>query len=230
MISHNQLDEIAKFVKNYLFETAETSDQEWLKSNPRAAEHRWQHTLNVVANAEQILEGEGATDEDWSIVRAAALLHDVSMFTCDHAVHGQVSADIAADYLENKGFDKSFIQTVTQAVAEHGTDFGDLPPEEQGEQFSWAGKILVEADILDKLGASAVTSALLYLGDQKKLNFEVNRELFKGLAYERATFFKDYFWTNTGKKMAQHRYAFFNEFLARLKEEVLESEMPEWRE
>ena len=228
MISQNQLNKIAKFVKSYLHETFKTSEQEWVTKFPRAAEHRWQHTLNVVANADQILEGESTAPELWGIVRASALLHDVSMFTCDHAVHGQVSADIAADYLEKKGYEKSFIQAVAQAVAEHGTDFGDLPPVEQGEKFSWVGKVVVEADILDKLGASAVTSALLYFGEQKKLNFEANSGLLDGLAFERATFFKDYFWTNTGKKMAQRRYAFFLEYLARLNEEVMDYDMPQW--
>lgn len=228
MISTNQLDQIAVFVKDFLFESIKTSDQEWVQSFPRAAEHRWQHTLNVLKNAEHILEGEGENPDQKSIVRAAVLLHDVSMFTCDHKIHGRVSAEIAREYLEKEGYDKEFIDPVCLAIEEHGTDFGDLPPEEQGKQFSWAGKVVVEADILDKLGASAVTSNLLYLGDQKKQNFEVHRELSSGLGYERATFFKEYFWTDTGKQMAQHRYAFFIEFLDRLKEEVVEYDIPSW--
>jgi len=158
MITQNQLKEIAEFVRQYLYDTAGTSDQDWVKSFPRAAEHRWQHTLNVLTNAEQISEGEGADEDAGNIVRAAVLLHDISMFTCDHAVHGQVSAEIARNYLRDHDYDEGFIQSVCRAVAEHGTDLGDIPPEEQGEQFSWSGKVLLEADILDKLGASAVTS------------------------------------------------------------------------
>ena len=143
---------------------------------PRAAEHRWQHTLNVLSNAEQILKGEGADSDEAGIVRAASLLHDVSMFTCDHSIHGQVSAEIASDYLREQNYDSEFIEAVCRAVAEHGTDFGDIPPEQQGEKFSWAGKVLIEADILDKLGASAVTSALMYLGEARKLDFEAHSE------------------------------------------------------
>lgn len=228
MISQNQLIEIAKFVRQYLHETAKKSDQDWVNAFPRAAEHRWQHTLNVLSNAEQILESEGADDETSGIVRAAALLHDVSMFTCDHSIHGQISAEIASDYLGKQDFGEGFIEAVCRAVAEHGTDLGDIPPEEQGAQFSWAGKVLIEADILDKLGASAVTSAMMYLGEQRKLNFEAHRELLGGRTFDRASFFKDYIWTNTGKKMAERRYAFFQEYLSRLKEEVIETEMPEW--
>ncbi len=226
MISQKQLKEIAEYVKKYLFDSFEESDQDWVKSFPRAAEHRWQHTLNVLANAEQILEGEGADDDAAGIVRAAAYLHDISMFTCDHAVHGQVSAELARDYLREHDYDEGFVQSVYRAVAEHGTDLGDIPVEEQGEQFSWAGKVLLEADILDKLGASAVTSALLYLGEQRKLNFEAQSELLVSSTFFRATFFKDYIWTDTGNQMAERRYAFFKEYLARLKEEVVETEMP----
>jgi HD superfamily phosphodiesterase len=226
MITKDQLLEIGAFVKDYLKETAANSDQEWLKSFPRAADYRWQHTLNVLANAEKILGGEDASEEAAWVVRAAALLHDVSMFTCDHSVHGRVSAEIAEDYLEKNGYPESFIQKVSKAVAEHGTDLGPIPPDKQGELFSWEGKVLLEADILDKLGASAVTNALLYLGKQGCLGYEVSRDLAEGSAFERADFFKDYIWTETGKQIAEERFSFFLEYLDRLKEEIVESDMP----
>ena len=226
MITKDQVLEIGTFVRDYLKESASSSDQEWVQSFPHAAEHRWQHTLNVLANAEKILEGEGASEEQASVVRAAALLHDVSMFICDHSVHGRVSAEIAEEYLTKHGYPDSFIQKVSKAVAEHGTDLGPIPPEEQGESFSWEGKVLLEADILDKLGASAVTNALLYLGKQGYLSHEVRRDLADGTAFERADFFRDYIWTTTGRKIAEERFSFFLEFLARLKEEVVEVERP----
>lgn len=230
MITNDQLYEIAEYVRTFLFDSVKESEQAWVQSFPRAAEHRWQHTLNVLANAEQILEGEGADVNQAMIVRAAALLHDVSMFTCDHSIHGQVSADLAREYLEEQDYDPTFIEDVCLAVAEHGTDFGDLPPKEQGEQFSWAGRVLIEADILDKLGASAVAGALMYLGEGSKLNFEAYGELIDGPAYHRATFFKDFLWTATGRRMGERRYGFFLEFLERLQEEVIEENMPTWDE
>ncbi len=226
MITKDQFQEIGTFVKDYLKESASSSDQEWVQSFPRAADHRWQHTLNVLANAEKVLEGEGASEEQASVVRAAALLHDVSMFTCDHSVHGRISAEIAEEYLSKHSYPDSFIQKVSKAVAEHGTDLGPIPPDEQGELFSWEGKVLLEADILDKLGASAVTNALLYFGEQGCLSHEVRRNLADGRAFERADFFRDYIWTTTGRKIAEERFSFFLEFLARLKEEVVEVEIP----
>ncbi|MES0344514.1 MAG: HD domain-containing protein [Anaerolineales bacterium] len=226
MITKDQVLEIGTFVRDYLKESASSSDQEWVQSFPRAAEHRWQHTLNVLANAEKILAGEGANEEQASVVRAAALLHDVSMFTCDHTIHGRVSAEIAEEYLAKHGYPVSFVQKVSKAVAEHSTDLGPIPPDEQGELFSWEGKVLLEADILDKLGASAVTNALLYFGEQGCLSHEVRRNLAGGKAFERADFFRNYIWTATGRKIAEERFSFFLEFLARLKEEVVDVEIP----
>jgi HD superfamily phosphodiesterase len=230
MIKNDDLLMIAEYVREFLHESVETSEQGWVKSFPRAAEHRWQHTLNVLENAEKILGGEGSSDEDVAVVRVAALLHDVSMFTCDHSIHGQVSADMATEFLRDNGFDLEFVNRVSRAIAEHGTDFGDLPPSEQGDQFSWEGKVLVEADILDKLGASTIANGLMHLGEQHKLNFEAREGLLNGPTFKRANFFKDYFWTETGKRIARRRFSFFQDFLDRLEEEVVEYSLPGWEE
>ena len=222
MLNQTQFDQICAFTRKYLKETAATSEQEWVRDFPRTDEHRWRHTLNVLRNAEKILAGEGADDDVADVVRVAAVLHDVSMFVCDHSIHGRVSAEIAEKYLREQGYPEEFVARVAQAIAEHGTDFGPLPPDEQGALFSWEGRVLVEADILDKLGASAIASGLLYLGKQEKLAHECRAALAEGPAMERAAFFKDYLWTETGKQLAEERFGFFVEFLERLAEEVVE--------
>ena len=226
MIPDEKLNEVCDFVRNYLNESAATSDQEWLKLHPRSAEYRWQHTLNVLRNAEKIIAGERADKHDADVVRFAAILHDVSMFVCDHEVHGRVSAEIAKKYLEEHGYPAEFIEEVCRAVAEHGSDLGLLPIEEQGKALSWPGMVLIEADIVDKLGASAITSTVLILGAQGKLNHECRQELAQGSAMQRAIFFKDYIWTRTGKKLAQERFEFFLKFLDQLAEEVVEIHSP----
>jgi len=226
MISNEQFRQICDFTQTYLNETFATSDQEWLKNFPRAAEHRWQHTLNVLQNAETILAGENAAEKTRDVVRVAVILHDISMFVCDHLIHGQVSADIAKKYLLEEGYAEDFVSNVTRAIAEHGTDLGPLPPEEQGKLFSWEGKVVLEADILDKLGASTITDTLLVLGAKNRLGFECRRELSEGRAMERAAFFKDYIWTETGKGMAKQRFDFFLKFLDQLHQEVVEYSMP----
>lgn len=222
MLTNEQFRHLCNFTRTYLNDSFVKSEQEWLKDFPRAAEHRWQHTLNVLRNAEQILAGEGVRDERADVVRAAVILHDISMFVCDHEVHGRVSAEIAEQYLMEQRYPKDFVERVTRAVAEHGTDLGPLPPDEQGALFSWEGKVVLEADILDKLGASAITDSLLVLGKRDKLGFESRKELAEGWAMERASFFKDYIWTETGKRLAEQRFSFFLKFLEQLGEEVVE--------
>ena len=225
MITPKQLDEIKVFVHDYLFRTALQSDQDWVTRFPRAAEYRWHHTLNVLHNAELILAGESAPDDAVQVVRAAVYLHDVSMFVCNHEIHGQISAEIAEDFLVKMGLPHEFVSRVKRAVAEHGTDLGPLPPDQQGALFSWEGKVVLEADILDKLGATAIAGALLALGGQGTLPHEAASAIRAGTAMDRAVVFKDYIWTATGLSLAKRRFAFFLEFLDRLQEEVHDSQV-----
>ena len=223
MLTDERFRHLCCFTRTYLNDTAARSKQEWLKNFPRAAEHRWQHTLNVLKNAELILAGERVNDDRADVVRAAVILHDISVFTCDHEIHGRVSAEIAEKHLLEQEYPQDFVERVTRAVAEHGTDLGPLPPEEQGVLFSWEGKVVLEADILDKLGVSTITDSLLSLGKRDMLGFECRKELSEGRAMERASFFKDYIWTETGKRMADQRFAFFLKFLEQLGGEVVET-------
>ena len=226
MLTDDQFLHLCHFTRTYLNDSVAKSEQAWLKDFPRAGEHRWQHTLNVLRNAEQILVGEGASADQIAVVRAAVILHDISMFVCDHEVHGRVSAEIAERHLLEQGYPKDFVSRVTRAIAEHGTDLGPLPPEEQGVLFSWEGKVVLEADILDKLGASTITDSLLVLGKRDTLGFECRKELSEGRAMERATFFKEYIWTETGKRIAEVRFQFFQKFLDQLAEEIFEGSNP----
>ena len=221
MLTDEQFHQLCHFTRTYLHDSAAKREQVWLEKFPRSGEHRWQHTLNVLQNAEQILAGEGVSDERADVVRAAVILHDVSIFICDHEVHGRVSAEIAEKHLLEQGYPKDFVDRVRRAIAEHGTDLGPLPPKEQGALFSWEGKVVLEADILDKLGASAITDSLLMLGKKDKLGFECRAELAGGRAMARANFFKDYIWTETGKRIAKQRFSFFLDFLKQLEEEVV---------
>lgn len=222
MFTKQQYREIATFTHHYLEKTVVESNQEWIKSFPRAAEHRWQHTLNVFQNAEKIIDGENLDQNLRDIVKVSAVMHDVSMFVCDHSIHGQVSSEIAEEHLSSQGFPTNFITRVSQAILEHGVDFDTLSPYEMGSQFSLEGKILIEADLLDKFGATAVTSALLRLGKDDFLPFECRTALNSGIDMQRALYFKDYIWTETGKKMRDDRLGFFHTFLDQLSEEVVE--------
>jgi HD superfamily phosphodiesterase len=222
LTSNEQFHQIRAFTKQHLQDTALVSEQPWVQKFRRAAEHRWYHTLNVLQNAEKIIIGEGTADDIAEAARAAAILHDVSIFECDHSVHGRVGAETARAYLTAQEYPPAFVDRVVRAITEHGADFDDFSPEQMGEQFSPVGKILIEADILDKLGIAAVANAMLILGHQERLSFECYELLADGHAMHRASYFKDYLWSQTGRQLAKDRYAFFLKFLEQLKEEVVE--------
>ncbi|MCJ7783921.1 MAG: HD domain-containing protein [Desulfobacterales bacterium] len=224
MLSPDRVNQIRSYVHEYLVKTASSSTQDWVRRFPRAAEHRWHHTLNVLKNAEAILAGEHADPDAAEVVRVAVYLHDVSMFVCDHEIHGTVSAQIAEDYLVTMALPAAFIAKVKRAIGEHGTDLGPLPPEEQGALFSWEGKVVLEADILDKLGASAIAAGLLAAGQQGALPHEALRALADGPVMERAQLFKDYIWTATGRALADQRFGFFLAFLDELKSDTHDPE------
>ena len=226
IMTAEQFQSLCRFVRSYLEESAAKNHPDWVKEFPRLAEQRWQHTLNVLRNAEKILTGERASEEQAEIVRAAVILHDVSMFVSEHEVHGEASAQIAESYLLESGFPAPFVGRVRRAVAEHGIDLGPLPPEEQGALLSWEGKVVLEADILDKLGVSAVTNGLLYLVKRGRLPHEFRSGLVQGSAMERARIFKDYIWTETGRRLAESRFSFFMAYLDQLEEEVDERAWP----
>jgi len=63
MMTDDQFAQICSYTREYLKETAAMSEQEWLKRFPPAAEHCWQHTLNVLHNTEMILSGEQQSND-----------------------------------------------------------------------------------------------------------------------------------------------------------------------
>jgi len=223
MLTQQQFDEVCEFTHRYLEESGSKNNQSWIKDFPRSAEYRWQHTLNVLQNAERILQDEKLDQRTVDVVKVSAIMHDISMFVCDHTIHGQVSAEIAEQYLTDQGFSNDFIHSVAQAIAEHGVDFDTLTPEEMGTRFSLEGKILIEADLLDKFGASAVTNALLVLGKNGLLPSECHVALNESIQLQRAKYFKEYIWSETGKKMRDNRFGFFVAFLEQLSQEVVET-------
>jgi HD superfamily phosphodiesterase len=149
-------------------------------------------------------------------------MHDISKFTCDADVHAQVGGEVARSYLTEQGYPREFAERVARTIAEHGAKIGSLPPEQQEKLLSWEGRVLIEADILDKLGASAIVDSTLMMGKKDRLAFECIRELAEGRPMQRAAFYKKYMWTETSKRLAEQRFAFFQSFVKQLADEVVE--------
>lgn len=164
-VSDAEFAEMKQFVKEYLRASVENEDgggrMRWYPWH--SAEYRFNHILNVVTIAEKIATEEGA---DTDVTRVAALFHDIAKLDADQEVHAEEGARIAREYLTTHGeFPESFITQVCKAIEEHSYqgDLSTLPLET---------RCLMEADLLDKVGANGVALMLLRMGYEARTHMD----------------------------------------------------------
>ncbi|QLG50790.1 HD domain-containing protein [Natrinema halophilum] len=155
------------FVFEYLAASVEKEDEggrmRWYPWH--SAEYRHNHILNVVSLATEIAEKEGA---DTDVTRVAALFHDVAKLETDQELHAEAGARVAREYLESHGeYPESFIKQVSRAVEHHSyqSDLTDLALETQ---------CLIEADLLDKIGANGTALMLLRMGYEARTHMDAD--------------------------------------------------------
>ncbi|WP_435317803.1 HD domain-containing protein [Haloarchaeobius sp. TZWSO28] len=176
-VTDQEFEAMKEFVYDYLLASVENEDEggrmRWYPWH--SAEYRHNHILNVVDLATKIARREGA---DVDVTRVAALFHDIAKLDADQDVHAEEGARVARTYLESQGeFPASFIDQVCRAVEDHSYqgDLSDLPLETQ---------CLIEADILDKVGANGTALMLLRMGYEARTHMDsaemVDRVLERG--------------------------------------------------
>jgi uncharacterized protein len=118
--------------------------------------HDFDHVLRVLRLAERIGEEEGA---DLSVVRAAALLHDVgrASSTREDADHAEVGSRLAREVLA--GAPAASVEAVAEAIAAHRFRRGPEP-------VTIEARVLFDADKLDAIGAIGVARAYAHGGAQ----------------------------------------------------------------
>jgi uncharacterized protein len=126
--------------------------------------------------ATDIATAEGA-DED--VVRVAALFHDIAKLEAAQDEHAAAGARIAREYLRSHGdYPESFVDRVCRAVENHSHE-GDL------STVSLETQSLVEADVLDKVGANGAILMLLRMGYESRTHMDaaemVERVLERGV-------------------------------------------------
>jgi uncharacterized protein len=187
--------------------------------------HAFDHVLRVLALTEKIARAEGA---DLAIVRAAALLHDITRAEedagndLDHALSG---ARRAREILLARGVPTAQADAVAHAIATHRFR-GTAAPQ------TLEAKILFDADKLDSIGAIGIARAYAVSGalnqrlwsdtapvhatrDQHNANHTASAEFVVKLSKVRERLF-----TATARHIAEERHAFMTEFFARLEREV----------
>ena len=212
-VTDTEFEEMKGFVREYLAASVENEDgggrMRWYPWH--SADYRFNHILNVVELAAHIAEREGA---DVDVTRVAALFHDIAKLDADQDVHASEGARVAREYLSTHGdFPPSFVDQVCKAISEHSFqgDLAELPMET---------RCLIEADLLDKVGANGTALMLLRMGYEARTHMDaaemVQRVLDRGLdAVERVE-------SDTAESIAHQR-------LKRVKwfREWLEAEVPE---
>ncbi|MFW6018479.1 MAG: HD domain-containing protein [Halapricum sp.] len=164
-VTDAEFEAMKGFVRDYLTASVESEDEggrmRWYPWH--SAEYRFNHILNVVELAEEIARREGANVD---VTRVAALFHDVAKLEAEQDRHAEAGAKIAREYLTAHGdYPQSFVEQVVNAVRDHSYqgELTDLPLETQ---------CLIEADILDKIGANGATLLLLRMGYESRTHID----------------------------------------------------------
>ncbi|MFC7115101.1 HD domain-containing protein [Natronoarchaeum sp. GCM10025703] len=164
-VSEEEFADMADFVFEYLSASVQNEDEggrmRWYPWH--SAEYRHNHILNVVELATEIARKEGA---DVDVTRVAALFHDIAKLDAEQDVHAEEGASVARQYLETHGeFPESFVDNVCRAVRDHSYQgpLDDLPLET---------RCLIEADLLDKIGANGTALMLLRMGYEARTHMD----------------------------------------------------------
>ncbi len=196
------------------------------------AAHDYDHIVRVMALADTIQVQEGG---DLPTIWAAVALHDIGQARerrhgGDHALIGAV---MAAELLAHTPFPQHAIPVVQQAIRDHRMTGAATPQ-------SIEGRILYDADKLDSLGAIGIGRLYCITGRYNQKVYApvpadviepvdplLVRQLRRRADYSPSIEFKLLFGnlpermtTRTGRKMAQERYTYMEEFFRRLKQEA----------
>jgi len=164
-VSDEEYAEMEQFVRDYLTASvANETEGGRMRWYPwHSAEYRFNHIRNVVELSGELARKEGANED---ITRVAAVFHDIAKLEVDQDIHAEAGARIAREYLETRtDYPASFIDQVCRSIEDHSYqgDVTDVTLETQ---------CLIEADILDKIGANGVILMLLRMGYEARSHMD----------------------------------------------------------
>jgi uncharacterized protein len=188
--------------------------------------HGFDHILRVLSMAERLAKAEGA---DLEIVRAAALMHDASGGETggeERADHQHRSAAFARQVLQEGGWPPERIAAVEHCIRAHRFRSDEQPQ-------TLEAKVLFDADKLDVIGAFGVARTLAYdvvmkwpFFAEPSKTFLENGEKEDGETHSsfheylfKLGKIKDRLLTETGRKLAESRQAFLNNYFEQLASE-----------
>ena len=187
--------------------------------------HAWDHTQRVCRLCEQI----GAVEKgDLAVLRIAALLHDIGRSLQDRTqgalCHAEQGARLATPLVARLPLSPEQKQNVVHCIRAHRFR-GTRAPD------TLEAQILFDADKLDAIGAVGVARAFLFAGEVgARLHIpDVDIEDTRAYSMEdtgyreyrlKLRLIKDRMLTAAGKRMAQERHRFMEDFFIRFIAEV----------
>ena len=162
-----------------------------------AGGHDVDHTMRVYRNTQRIAESE--PDCDLRIAVLAALLHDAD----DHKLFATAGNANARAFLQENGLPRQCIDRICEVI--NAVSFS----RNQGKAPETAeGKVVQDADRLDALGAIGIARTFAYGGEHGRPMQESVQHF-----YDKLLRLKDLMNTETGKRLAQQRHLFLEQFL-----------------
>ncbi|MFB6125617.1 MAG: HD domain-containing protein [Halanaeroarchaeum sp.] len=217
-VTDEQFEEMATFVYDYLAASVENEEDggrmRWYPWH--SAEYRFNHIMNVVDLATEIADREGANVD---VVKVAALFHDIAKLEADQDVHAEEGARIARKYLETHSeVSPSFVDQICRSIEQHS---------HQGEltELSLETQCLVEADVLDKVGANGTALMLLRMGYEARTHMDAAEMVQRVM--ERGKDARDRVESDTADSIAHQRLKRVKWFREWLESEVSEMSVDE---
>lgn len=165
--------------------------------------HDLNHSLRVYSNAMTIAAGEAECDLE--AVALASLLHDAD----DHKLFDTKDNYNARRFLSGHGVDSDRTDLICRMInsVSFSKNRGRMPE-------NLEGKIVQDADRLDAMGAIGIARTFAYGGKH-------GRPLEGGIEHfhEKLLLLKDEMNTETGRRMAESRHEFLEEFIVHFEEE-----------
>lgn len=187
--------------------------------------HDADHTIRVLKMARHIAATEKAKID---VVEYAALLHDIgreaetrSKGKLDHA---EIGSEMAKEILSTQGFDPVFVQHVAECIRSHRAK-GKIVPK------SPEAMVLYDADKLDAMGAVGIARTFVFAGEIGARVHNHDTDIYKTKSYTKEDtayreymlklrYLKDKLYTDEGRRIAQERSRFMDDFFERLNAEV----------
>jgi len=179
--------------------------------------HGFDHTERVYNLAVKIATKEKA---DMSIIKAAALLHDIGRsleYENKELCHAEESAKMAPKILKSINFPKQKVLATIHCILVHRYSKG-LKPETK------EAKIIQDADRLDCLGTLGIARVFTRGGEKNRQAYDPNNKQSPktsiGHFYQKILILKPKtFHTKTAQEMAKKRYEYTEEFVQRFEKE-----------